>query len=106
MLGIPGSAGVPEEFVEYTLALPYNNVSAVEEAFTKFKGKIVCYDPTSPGPGAGAIAAMAKVLGMDYVTKLIKDQQVKFVQNSDQEMQPLLTFVGPGQRKGLIHGDR
>src|SRR3984957_3849553 len=29
-LGIPGSAGVPEEFVEFTLALPYNNVSAVE----------------------------------------------------------------------------
>ncbi len=41
-LGIPGSAGVPEEFVEYTLALPYNNVSAVEEAFSKFKGQIAC----------------------------------------------------------------
>ena len=52
----------------------------------KFKGKIVCYDPTSPGPGAGAIAAMAKVLGMDYVTKLIKGQQVVFVPNSDQEI--------------------
>lgn len=52
----------------------------------KFKGKIVCYDPNSPGPGAGAIGAMAKVLGMDYVTKLIRDQHVTFVQNSDQEM--------------------
>jgi glutamate-1-semialdehyde 2,1-aminomutase len=31
--GIPGSAGVPEEFVKFTLALPYNNVSALEEAF-------------------------------------------------------------------------
>jgi glutamate-1-semialdehyde 2,1-aminomutase len=41
-LGIPGSAGVPEEFVEFTLALPYNNVSAVEEAFSKFKGQIAC----------------------------------------------------------------
>jgi glutamate-1-semialdehyde 2,1-aminomutase len=41
-LGIPGSAGVPEEFVEFTLALPYNNVKAVEAAFTKFKGKIAC----------------------------------------------------------------
>src|ERR1700692_3134268 len=39
-LGIPGSAGVPEEFVEFTLALPYNNVSAVEAVFAKFKGKI------------------------------------------------------------------
>src|SRR5271165_5853665 len=41
-LGIPGSAGVPEEFVEFTLALPYNDVSAVEEAFAKFKDKIAC----------------------------------------------------------------
>ena len=41
-LGIPGSAGVPEEFVEFTLALPYNDVKAVEAAFTKFKGKIAC----------------------------------------------------------------
>ena len=41
-LGIPGSAGVPEEFVEFTLALPYNDVSAVEAAFEKFKGQIAC----------------------------------------------------------------
>jgi glutamate-1-semialdehyde 2,1-aminomutase len=41
-LGIPGSAGVPEEFVEFTLALPYNNLSAVEAAFSKFKGQIAC----------------------------------------------------------------
>jgi glutamate-1-semialdehyde 2,1-aminomutase len=41
-LGIPGSAGVPEEFVEFTLALPYNSVSAVEAAFSKFKGQIAC----------------------------------------------------------------
>ncbi len=41
-LGIPGSAGVPEEFVEFTLALPYNNEGAVEEAFSKFKGQIAC----------------------------------------------------------------
>ncbi len=41
-LGIPGSAGVLEEFVEFTLALPYNNVPAVQEAFEKFKGQIAC----------------------------------------------------------------
>ena len=41
-LGIPGSAGVPEEFVEFTLALPYNDLGAVETAFTKFKGQIAC----------------------------------------------------------------
>ncbi len=41
-LGIPGSAGVPEEFVKFTLALPYNNRNAVEAAFAKFKGQIAC----------------------------------------------------------------
>ena len=41
-LGIPGSAGVPEEFVEFTLALPYDDVPAVQAAFEKFKGQIAC----------------------------------------------------------------
>ena len=41
-LSIPGSAGVPEEFVEFTLALPYNDRNAVEAAFAKFKGQIAC----------------------------------------------------------------
>jgi glutamate-1-semialdehyde 2,1-aminomutase len=41
-LGIPGSAGVLEEFIQFTLALPYNDVGAVEQAFDKFKGQIAC----------------------------------------------------------------
>src|SRR5579862_2166669 len=39
-LGIPGSAGVPEEFTMFTLALPFNNLSVVEHAFQKFKHQI------------------------------------------------------------------
>ena len=41
-LGIPGSAGVPEEFTMFTIALPFNNLSAVEHAFQKFKHQIAC----------------------------------------------------------------
>jgi glutamate-1-semialdehyde 2,1-aminomutase len=41
-LGIPGSAGVPEEFTQFTLALPYNDTEALEEAFGKFKHQIAC----------------------------------------------------------------
>ena len=41
-LGIPGSAGVPEEFIQFTLALPFNNVNALEQAFAKFKDQIAC----------------------------------------------------------------
>jgi glutamate-1-semialdehyde 2,1-aminomutase len=31
--GIPGSAGVPEEIAHFTLALPYNDIAAVEAVF-------------------------------------------------------------------------
>ncbi len=41
-LGIPGSAGVPEETIQHTLALPYNDISAVEAAFAQYKNKIAC----------------------------------------------------------------
>jgi glutamate-1-semialdehyde 2,1-aminomutase len=41
-LGIPGSAGVPEEFTQFTLALPYNDITALEQAFDKFKHQIAC----------------------------------------------------------------
>jgi glutamate-1-semialdehyde 2,1-aminomutase len=41
-LGIPGSAGVPEEFTQLTLALPFNDVNAVEAAFKKFPQQIAC----------------------------------------------------------------
>jgi len=41
-LGIPGSAGVPEEFTQFTLALPYNDTNALEQAFDKFKHQIAC----------------------------------------------------------------
>jgi glutamate-1-semialdehyde 2,1-aminomutase len=41
-LGIPGSAGVPEEFTQFTLALPFNDTDALEQAFRKFKHQIAC----------------------------------------------------------------
>ncbi len=41
-LGIPGSAGVPEEFTQFSVALPFNNLSAVEHAFQKYKHQIAC----------------------------------------------------------------
>jgi len=41
-LGIPGSAGVPEEFTQFTLALPFNDTDALETAFAKFKHQIAC----------------------------------------------------------------
>ena len=39
-LGIPGSAGVPEEVAQLTLALPYNDLAAFKQAFHHFRGQI------------------------------------------------------------------
>jgi glutamate-1-semialdehyde 2,1-aminomutase len=39
-LGIPGSAGVPEEIAQLTLALPYNDLTSVEAAFAAHPGAI------------------------------------------------------------------
>src|SRR5713226_2003125 len=39
-LGIPGSAGVPQEFTKLTIALPYNNLDAVKKSFKRFKDQI------------------------------------------------------------------
>ncbi len=41
-LGIPGSAGVPAETAMHTLALPYNDLAAVELAFAMHPGQIAC----------------------------------------------------------------
>ncbi len=40
--GIPGSAGVPNETAMHTLALPYNDLSAVEAAFASHPELIAC----------------------------------------------------------------
>jgi glutamate-1-semialdehyde 2,1-aminomutase len=40
--GIPGSAGIPAETAMHTLALPYNNLDAVEQAFHNHPGQIAC----------------------------------------------------------------
>ena len=41
-LGIPGSAGVPEEFTQFTLALPFNDTNAIEQSFNEFSNQIAC----------------------------------------------------------------
>src|SRR5438128_2534404 len=41
-LGIPGSAGVPEEVAQFTLALPFNDTDALEQAFHNFRHQIAC----------------------------------------------------------------
>jgi glutamate-1-semialdehyde 2,1-aminomutase len=41
-LGIPGSAGVLEEVSQFTIALPFNDPEALEQAFSKFRHQVAC----------------------------------------------------------------
>ncbi len=41
-LGIPGSAGIPPETTQFTAALPYNDLPAVEEYFRTYPGEVAC----------------------------------------------------------------
>ena len=54
--GIPGSAGVPAETAMHTLALPYNDLEAVEDAFGAFPDQIACVIVEPVVGNAGTIA--------------------------------------------------
>jgi glutamate-1-semialdehyde 2,1-aminomutase len=54
--GIPGSAGVPEEIARLTLALPYNDLTAVEAAFAAHPGAIAAVILEPVVGNAGCIA--------------------------------------------------
>jgi glutamate-1-semialdehyde 2,1-aminomutase len=78
--GIPGSAGVPEEIVHFTLALPFNNVAAVEAAFAAHKDEIACVivEPVVGNmgcipPAPGYLEALRKITA-DAGTVLIFDE--------------------------------
>ncbi len=54
--GIPGSAGVPEEIAHFTLALPYNDIAAVEAAFAARRDQIaaIILEPVAGNMGCVA----------------------------------------------------
>ena len=67
--GIPGSAGVPEEFVQFTLALPYNNLDVVQQAFRKHKGEIACVIVEAVVGNMGCVPPDRQFLdGLRYLT--------------------------------------
>jgi glutamate-1-semialdehyde 2,1-aminomutase len=66
--GIPGSAGVPNETAMHTLALPYNDLAAVEAAFESHPELIACVilEPVvgnagTIAPAPGFLAALRKL---------------------------------------------
>jgi glutamate-1-semialdehyde 2,1-aminomutase len=55
-LGIPGSAGVPSETAQHTLALPFNDLAVVEAAFAARPDEIACVIVEPVVGNAGTIA--------------------------------------------------
>jgi glutamate-1-semialdehyde 2,1-aminomutase len=68
--GIPGSAGVPAETAMHTLALPYNDLEAVEAAFASHDGEVACVILEPVVGNAGTIAPEAGYLaGLREITR-------------------------------------
>ncbi|HZY61792.1 MAG TPA: glutamate-1-semialdehyde 2,1-aminomutase [Edaphobacter sp.] len=69
-LGIPGSAGVPAETVQHTLALPFNNLAAVRAAFEARPKEIACVIVEPVVGNAGTIPPAEGYLeGLRVLTK-------------------------------------
>jgi len=56
--GIPGSAGVPDETAMHTLAIPYNDLAAVEAVFASHPDQIACVIVEPVVGNAGTIAPL------------------------------------------------
>lgn len=61
-LGIPGSAGVPKEAAQHTLALPFNDLAAVKMAFEAYPDAIACVIVEPVVGNAGTIPPAAGYL--------------------------------------------
>jgi len=79
-LGIPGSAGVPEEIAALTLALPYNDLGAVEEAFAAHPDEVaaIILEPVVGNAGCippadGYLAGLRKITA-EHGALLIVDE--------------------------------
>jgi len=79
-LGIPGSAGVPEEIAQLTMALPFNDLAAVEAAFAAHPVEIaaVILEPVVGNagcipPAEGYLVGLRKITA-DHGALLIVDE--------------------------------
>jgi len=119
-LGIPGSAGVPEEIARLTLALPYNDLGAVETAFAAFPDEIAavilepvvgnagCIAPT-PGYLAGLRAITAREGALLIADEVMSGFRVALggaleLYGVDADLVTLGKIVGGGLPVGVFGG--
>ncbi len=79
-LGIPGSAGVLEEVSQFTIALPFNDTEALEQAFNRYRHQIACVivEPVSGNmgcvPASGDYLASLRTITQREKAVLIFDE--------------------------------
>jgi len=121
-LGIPGSAGVPEEIARLTLALPYNDLAAVEEAFAAHPGCIAAIIvepvvgnagciPPAPGFLAGLRAITAREGALFIVDEVMTGFRVALggaleLYGIDADLVTLGKIVGGGLPMAVFGGKR
>jgi glutamate-1-semialdehyde 2,1-aminomutase len=100
-LGIPGSAGVPDESVQFTIALPFNDVEAIELAFKKFKHQIACLIVE---PVVGNMGCVLPAKGyLEHLRKITERE--KSVLIFDEVMTGFRVAFGGAQELFGIHSD-
>jgi glutamate-1-semialdehyde 2,1-aminomutase len=119
-LGIPGSAGVPEEIACLTLALPYNDLAALEAAFAAHPGEIAAVIlepvvgnagciPPAPGYLAGLRALTAREGALLIVDEVMTGFRVALggaleLYGIDADLVTLGKIVGGGLPVGVFGG--
>lgn len=120
--GIPGSAGVPEEIAHLTLALPYNDLAAVEAAFAAHPESIaaVIVEPIVGNAGCiapepGYLAGLRKLTASRGALLIVDEVMTGFrvalggacqLYSLDPDLVTLGKIVGGGLPVGLFGGKR
>ena len=118
--GIPGSAGVPEETASLTLALPYNNLPAVEAAFAAHPGQIaaVILEPVVGNagcipPALGFLAGLRALTAREGALLIVDEVMTGFrvalggaleLYGIDADLVTLGKIVGGGLPVGVFGG--
>jgi glutamate-1-semialdehyde 2,1-aminomutase len=120
--GIPGSAGVPEEIAALTLALPYNDLGAVEETFAAHPDAIaaVIVEPVVGNagcipPGDGYLAGLRALTAQHGALLIVDEVMTGFrlalggaceLYSLDPDLITLGKIVGGGLPVGVFGGKR
>ena len=120
--GIPGSAGVPEEVARLTLALPYNDLVAVESAFVAHPGAIaaVILEPVVGNagcipPAAGFLEGLRAITRSEGALLIVDEVMTGFrvalggavqLYGIDPDLVTLGKIIGGGLPVGVFGGKR